>query len=176
MIVSIVAGVSGRDLAEAFDGREIARVMPTTAAAIGRGVASVWASGRLGRERARALFEPLGVVVDLAEEALMHAATAASGSAPAYFYALVEALQAAAEAAGLTQTAARALARSSLAGAAALMEANGEEAGALRRQVTSPGGTTEAALAVLMAEGGLGALMRRAVAAAADRSRHLGQA
>ena len=176
VIVSVVAGVGGQDLSEAFGGRPVARVMPTTAAAIGRGVASVWAADPRARRRARSVFEGLGVVVDLPEEALMHVATAASGSAPAYLYALVEALQSAAAAAGLDAAAARDLARSALCGAAALLEATGAEAGELRRQVTSPGGTTEAALAVLTGEGGLGPLMARAVAAAAARSRQLGAA
>ena len=174
VIVSIVAGVTARDLAAGFAGRSIARVMPTTAAAIRRGAASLWAADATARARARALFAPLGAVVDLADEALLHAATAASGSAPAYFYALVEALEWAALSAGLPLSAARALARSTLCGAAALLEATGEDAATLRRQVTSPGGTTEAALAVLLSEHGLTELMTRAVAAAAARSAALG--
>ncbi len=172
-IISICAGVMAEDLAHAFGGRSIARVMPTTAAAIGRGAASVWAADVATRAVARALFEPLGAVVDLADESLMHAATGASGSAPAYFYALVEALQSAGEAAGLEPRAARDLARATLIGAAALMETSGEDAATLRGQVTSPNGTTQAALDVLIGADGLGPLMRRTVAAAAARSRDL---
>lgn len=174
VIISIMAGVAARDLGEVLPGRPIVRVMPTTAAAALKGAASVWTTDERGREVAHRLFEPLGVVVDLPEEGLMHLATAASGSAPAYVYALVEALEAAGAEAGLAPEAARALSRSALIGAAALLEESGEEAGDLRRQVTSPGGTTEAALRVLTGEGALGDLMARAVRAAAARSRELG--
>ncbi len=174
VIISIMAGVAARDLAEAFPGRSIVRVMPTTAVAVLKGAASVWSADARGREAARRLFEPLGAVVDLEEEAQMHVATAASGSAPAYVYALVESLEAAAAGAGLGREAARTLARSALIGAAALLEDTGAEAGELRRQVTSPGGTTEAALRVLIQDGALDDLLARAVAAAAGRSRELG--
>jgi pyrroline-5-carboxylate reductase len=116
----------------------------------------------------------VGVVVDLADEELMHAATAVSGSAPAYLYALVESLEAAGVSLGLGADAARNLARATVAGAAALMADSGVDAAELRRQVTSPGGTTEAALDVLMGEGGLGPLLQEAATAAARRSRELG--
>jgi pyrroline-5-carboxylate reductase len=174
VIISIMAGVATRDLAEAFPGRPIVRVMPTTAAAALKGAASIWTADARGREVAHRLFEPLGVVADLSEETQMHAATAASGSAPAYFYALLEALEAAAVDAGLAPETARQLARSALIGAAALMEGTGAEARDLRQQVTSPGGTTEAALRVLTGEGELGDLVTGAVRAAAARSRELG--
>ena len=95
-IVSAIAGVAAADLAVAFDGRPVARVMPTLGAAIGRGSIALWsADAGLGDDIA-ALFRPLGAVTSLADETLMHAATAASGSAPAYFYAFTEALEAAA--------------------------------------------------------------------------------
>ena len=174
VIVSVAAGVATADLAAGFGGRRIARVMPTTAAAIGQGAASVFAADPEARARAHALLEPVGTVVDLADEDLMHAATAVSGSAPAYLYAFVEALEAAGVAIGLPPEAARALARSTMTGAAALMAESGEDPAALRAQVTSPGGTTEAALKVLMGEGGLTELLERAAAAAAARSRELG--
>ena len=173
VVVSIMAGVPLADLAAAFPGRSLVRVMPTTAAAALKGAASLFAADDRAREVAHALFAPLGVVVDLETEAQLHAATAASGSAPAYAHALVEALEAAAVAEGLTPEAARALSRSALIGAAALLESSGQEAAELRRQVTSPGGTTAAALRVLTGEGALDALMARAVAAAAARSREL---
>ncbi len=105
----------------------------------------------------------------------MHAATAVSGSAPAYLYAFVEALEAAGVTLGLGPAAARDLARATIAGAAALMAESGADPADLRRQVTSPGGTTEAALKVLLGEGGLGALLQKAAKAAADRSRELGR-
>jgi pyrroline-5-carboxylate reductase len=174
VVISIMAGVAARDLAEAFPGRPVVRVMPTTAVAALKGAASIWTTDARGREVAHRLFGPLGEVADLAEEAQMHAATAASGSAPAYFYALVEALEAAAVEAGLTPETARRLARSALVGAAALVDGTDAEASELRRQVTSPGGTTEAALRVLTGDGALGDLVQRAVLAAAARSRELG--
>ena len=174
VVVSVAAGVRAADLAEAFGGRSVARVMPTTAAAIGLGTASIFSADTEARERAHALFEPVGTVVDLDDETLMHAATAVSGSAPAYLYAFVEALEAAGVEAGLPPAAAQALARATMAGAAALMAESGEDPAELRRQVTSPAGTTEAALKVLLGEHGLPDLLSRAVAAAAQRSRELG--
>lgn len=175
VIVSIMAGVTTADLAPAFGGRRVARVMPTTAAAIGQGTASIYAADAEARARARALFAPVGAVVDLADEDLMHAATGVSGSAPAYLYAFVEALAAAGVGAGLPSDEARALARATIEGAAALLAASGADPAELRAQVTSPGGTTEAALKVLLGDSGLPALLERAVAAATQRSRELGQ-
>ena len=174
VIVSIAAGVAARDIAHHFAGRAVARVMPTTAAAIGHGTASLHAEDADARARARTLFEPLGTVVDLAEESQMHAATGVSGSAPAYLYAFVEALEAAGAAAGLSTQQASELARSTIVGAAALLAESGAEPADLRRQVTSPGGTTEAALNVLLGEHGLPPLLREAVACAVRRSRELG--
>jgi pyrroline-5-carboxylate reductase len=174
VIVSVAAGVRSQDIAKEFGGRCVARVMPTTAAAIGQGTASLYADDPAALARAHALFEPLGAVVDLADEALMHAATAISGSAPAYLYAFVEALEGAGMAAGLPEKEARRLARSTLTGAAALLSATGDEPAELRRQVTSPGGTTEAALNVLLGADGLPSLLREAVARAVKRSKELG--
>ena len=163
------------DIAAAFGGRRVARVMPTTAVAIGQGTASLFSDDAEARRRARALFGAVGAVVDLADEDLMHAATAVSGSAPAYLYAFVEALEAAGVSLGLAPDAARDLARATVAGAAALMADSDADAADLRRQVTSPGGTTEAALKVLQGEGGLEPLLRTAAAAADQRSRELGR-
>jgi len=174
VIISLMAGVRTADLAAAFAGRPVARVMPTTAAAIGLATTSVYSASAEARARARALFEPVGAVVDLDDEALLHAATAVSGSAPAYLYAFVEALEAAGVTAGLSEAAAQTLARATMAGAAALMAQSGEDPAELRRQVTSPAGTTEAALKVLLGDHGLPELLRNAVAAAAERSRELG--
>jgi pyrroline-5-carboxylate reductase len=175
VIVSIAAGVASADIAAAFGGRRVARVMPTTAAAIGQGTASIFSDNTEARRRARAVFGAVGVVVDLADEDQMHAATAVSGSAPAYLYAFVEALEAAGVSLGLAPQAARGLARATTAGAAALMADSGADAAELRGQVTSPGGTTEAALKVLMGVGGLDSLLKEAAKAAADRSRELGK-
>jgi len=104
----------------------------------------------------------------------MHAATAVSGSSPAYLYAFIEALEAAGVGAGLGRAEAQRLARSTIAGAAALLAETGDDPGDLRRQVTSPGGTTQAALDVLLAAGALPDLLREAVAAAVRRSKALG--
>jgi pyrroline-5-carboxylate reductase len=174
VIVSVAAGVRAADISQALGGRRVARAMPTTAAAINQGTASLYADDAEALARARALFRPLGAVVELPEEELIHLATAVSGSAPAYLYAFVEALEAAGEAAGLAQADAQVLARSTLAGAAALMVESGENPAELRRQVTSPNGTTQAALNVLMADEALPSLLRQAVAAAAKRSEELG--
>jgi pyrroline-5-carboxylate reductase len=174
VIVSIAAGVRAADLSAAFGGRRVARVMPTTAVAIGQGTASIYAADGEALDRARTLFAPVATVVELADEALMDAATAVSGSGPAYLYAFVEALEAAGVAAGLDDAASARLARATVQGAAALMAQSGLDPAELRRQVTSPGGTTAAALAVLMGEGGLEPLLQAAVAAAARRSRELG--
>jgi pyrroline-5-carboxylate reductase len=174
VIISIAAGVPAEAIAREFGGRTVARVMPNTAAAINRGTTSLYAADPAARERARVLFEPLGTVVELADEALIHAGTAVAGSGPAYLYAFVESLEAAGAAIGLTPADATRLARSTIIGAAALLEQTGEEPAELRRQVTSPAGTTEAALNVLLGEHGLPPLMREAVAAAQRRSKELG--
>ena len=173
-LISIAAGVSCSDLAAAFTTQVIARVMPTTAVAISKGVASIWSASEIGRTTAATLFRPLGRVVELPDERFMDAATAVSGSGPAYLYALAEAMSAAGVAQGLAPDAAAELARATLIGAAALMEASPLSPAELRAQVTSPGGTTAAALSVLQGEQGLPQLMTKAVAAAVARARDLG--
>jgi pyrroline-5-carboxylate reductase len=173
VIVSIAAGVRAADISQAFGGRRVARIMPTTAVAIRQGAASIFAPDAEAKARAHALFEPVATVVDLDDEELMHAATGVSGSAPAYLYAFVEALEAAGVSAGLDDATAKALARATISGAAALLAQSGEDPAELRRQVTSPGGTTAEALKVLMGEHGLGPLMDEAVAACVRRSREL---
>ena len=174
VIVSIAAGVRAADIARAFGSRAVARVMPTTAVAIGLGTASIFAETVEARTRAHALFDPVATVVDLDDEDLMHAATAVSGSAPAYLYAFIEALEAAGADMGLDPAASAKLARATIVGAAALLGQGGEEPAELRKQVTSPGGTTAAALGVLMGEGGFGDLLPKALEAAVRRSVELG--
>lgn len=175
VIVSILAGVDLVALGEVFGARPIARVMPTTAVEIARGVASIHAPDPRAAERAHALFDPLATTVDLGEERMMDGATAISGSGPAYLYAFVEALAAAGAAVGLSPDDADGLARATIISAAALLADRAEAPATLRRQVTSPGGTTEAALDVLLrAEGGLNPLVRAAVQAAAARAKALG--
>ncbi|WP_269714241.1 pyrroline-5-carboxylate reductase [Caulobacter sp. NIBR2454] len=174
VIVSIVAGVSSQDLSQAFGDRVVARVMPTTAVAVAKGTVSVYATTPEARALAHQLFDPIATTVDLTDEGLMHAATAVSGSAPAYLYALVEALEGAGVSQGLTPEAAAELARSTIVGAAALMGASDTPPAELRRQVTSPNGTTQAALDILLGENGLPRMMTHAVTAAVKRSRELG--
>jgi pyrroline-5-carboxylate reductase len=174
VIVSVAAGVASQDIAREFGGRPVARVMPNTAAAINQGTTSLYADDPAARTRAQALFEPLGTVVDLIDESLIHAATAVAGSGPAYLYAFVESLEAAGAADVLSRAEASRLARSTVIGAAALLAETGEEPAELRRQVTSPAGTTEAALNVLLSDKGLPPLMREAVGQALRRSKELG--
>ena len=174
VIVSVVAGVGSRDLSEAFGGRDIARVMPTTAVAVFQGTASIFAETPIARDRAHDLFDGIAKTVDLDDETLLHAATAVSGSGPAYLYAFVEALEAAGIRAGLPPETAAILARSTIGGAASLMTMSDATPAELRGYVTSPGGTTQAALEVLMGEGGLQDLLDEAVAAAVRRSKELG--
>jgi pyrroline-5-carboxylate reductase len=175
VVVSIAAGVKAADITAAFDGRKVARVMPTTAVAVRKGTASLYAQDAAARAVAHALLDPVATTVDLDDEDLMHVATAASGSAPAYLYAFVEALEAAAAAHGLTAQQAAALVRSTMIGAADLMAASGADPAELRKQVTSPGGTTAAALGVLMNDrSGFGPLSEQAVAEAIRRSKELG--
>jgi len=171
-LVSIAAGVRTADLSAAFN-RPTARVMPTTAVAIGKGVATVYAETAFARSAAHALFQPVATVVDVTDEGLIDVVTAVSGSAPAYLYAFVEALEAAGEKAGLPRETAQILARATIAGAAALMEGSSDDPAELRRQVTSPGGTTEAALKVLQGDAGLDPLLIAAVNAAVARARVL---
>jgi pyrroline-5-carboxylate reductase len=174
VVVSVAAGVRTEDLAQVFAPRTVARVMPTTGVAVGKGAVSIFAHDAGARSAAHVLFDPVATTVDLADEALMDAAVAVSGSAPAYLYAFMEALAAAGVAEGLSAEAANALVRATMVGAAALLGRSGEDPADLRRKVASPGGTTEAALKVLMGEDGLGPLLLETVAAAARRSRELG--
>ncbi len=175
VVVSIAAGVKTEDLAAVFGGRPVARVMPTTAVALAKGVASIYAAEPLARQRAHDLFDSVAIGVDLDDEALMDAATGVSGSGPAYLYAFVEALEAAAQGQGFSAEASARMVRGTLIGAAALLDQSGEEPAELRRQVTSPGGTTEAALKVLMGASGLWPLLDQAVTAAVKRADELGR-
>jgi pyrroline-5-carboxylate reductase len=153
--------------------------MPNTPAAVGRGITAIVGNAAATPDdlaMAETLMSAVGQVVRLPDEALMDAVTAVSGSGPAYVFHLIEALAAAAEAEGLPPDLAMQLARATVTGAGELAHRSPETAAQLRINVTSPGGTTAAALAVLMdPDAGLTALMRRAVAAAAARGRELGQ-
>ena len=174
--LSIAAGWPTALLERDLGAAPIVRAMPNTPAAIGRGMTVAYANRAAGSDQ-RALCEGLlgavGAVAWVEDESLMDAVTAVSGSGPAYVFLLAECLAEAAVAAGLPTGLARTLAERTVSGAGALLDQSKEDPGTLRRNVTSPGGTTEAALSVLMAPDGLAPLMTRAVHAAAERSRAL---
>jgi len=177
LMISIAAGTSIRSMTKAWGPQaRIVRAMPNTPGSIGRGITALYAPAKVdGEDRALAdsLLAALGETVWVAREGLIDAATAVSGSGPAYVFHLVEALADAARAEGLPREVAEKLARATVCGAGALLDADPRAAADLRRDVTSPGGTTEAALEVLMAKDGLRALMARAVAAANRRAKAL---
>lgn len=179
LALSIAAGVKISTFAEALgDDCAIVRTMPNTPAAIGEGVSGLCASAGVTDEDkalAEALMAAAGQTVWVADEALMNSVTAVSGSGPAYVFHFVEALAVAAEREGFDPETAMALARQTVIGAAALMKEQGDvPAATLRERVTSPGGTTAAALGVLMPEAGLTGLLARAVEAARKRGEELG--
>ncbi|MBW0156650.1 pyrroline-5-carboxylate reductase [Sedimentimonas flavescens] len=157
----------------------IVRAMPNTPAAIGRGITAITGNGAASADDlavAEGLLRAVGQVVRLDGEHQMDAVTAVSGSGPAYVFHLIEALAAAGEAEGLPADLAMTLAKATVGGAGQLAEDAPDSPAQLRINVTSPGGTTAAALAVLMdAETGFPALLKRAVKAAADRGRELGK-
>src|SRR6267154_1908281 len=173
--VSIMAGQTLGFLEQALPQRAaLVRAMPNTPAAIGRGITVAVPNGRVSgrqRELVHALLAATGAVEWIADEDLMDAVTAVSGSGPAYVFLLVEALAQAGIAAGLPADLAARLALASGAGSRELLQRSPLDAASLRQNVTSPGGTTAAALDVLTGPQGLGELMARAVAAATERSR-----
>jgi pyrroline-5-carboxylate reductase len=158
------------------DEAPVVRAMPNTPAAIGRGISVGCASAQVTvpqRALANRLLAAAGEVAWIDDEALIDPVTAVSGSGPAYVFLLIECLAEAGIAAGLPAELAMKLARATVAGSGELARLASEDAAQLRRNVTSPGGTTEAALKVLMGEGGMAGMMTRAVAAATARSRQL---
>lgn len=178
LMMSIAAGTTTRALFGAW-GRtaRIIRGMPNTPGRIGHGISALFATktATVGdRKLAETLLGALGETVWVNREALIDSVTAVSGSGPAYVFLLVEALAAAAQAEGLARNAAEKLARATVSGAGALLDADRRPVHELRRDVTSPGGTTEAALMVLMAGDGLQSIMARAVSAARQRAEELG--
>ena len=177
-MISIAAGTNTKSLAKAWGPRaRIIRAMPNTPGAIGRGITGLYAAkgaGAKDRKLAEKLLSALGETLWVGKESQIDAVTAVSGSGPAYLFLMVEALAAAGAAEGLAADVAMRLARATMAGAGALLDADKSEAAALRQAVTSPGGTTEAALKVLMAKDGLAQMMQRAVAAARERAEELG--
>jgi pyrroline-5-carboxylate reductase len=176
LVISIMAGRTLQFLSNALErAGALVRAMPNTPAAIGRGITvavPVRATGAQ-RELAEHLLAATGAVEWIDDEALMDAVTAVSGSGPAYVFLLAEALTQAGVAAGLPAPLAQKLARETVAGSGELLHRSPLDVAALRENVTSPGGTTAAALEVLMAQNGLKNLMEKAVAAATARSRQL---
>ncbi|WP_375157239.1 pyrroline-5-carboxylate reductase [Bradyrhizobium sp. RDT46] len=174
-VVSIMAGTTIASLQEVCGGA-VVRAMPNTPAAIGRGITVAVAANDVStaqRALADALLRATGAVEWVEDEGLMDAVTAVSGSGPAYVFLLAEELARAGVEAGLPEALATKLARATVAGSGELLHQSELPSSTLRQNVTSPGGTTAAALGVLMGQPGLRELMIRAIAAATKRSKEL---
>lgn len=178
LIVSIAAGINEPDLRAWLGGEAaIVRAMPNTPALLGAGAAGLYANSAVTpaqRALAQSLLEAVGTALWIEDESLMDAVTALSGSGPAYFFLLMELMEAAALDLGLPAAAARQLTQQTAYGAARMALESGEAPAALRKQVTSPGGTTAAALTVFD-EAKLAAIVARALTAARDRGRQLSE-
>lgn len=177
LVVSIMAGRTLSFLENTLPpGTSIVRAMPNTPAAISRGITVAVANGKVSarqRKLATDLLSAIGTVEWVKDEALMDAVTAVSGSGPAYIFLLAEAMTKAGIAAGLPSALATRLARETVAGSGELLHRAALDAATLRQNVTSPGGTTAAALNVLMGPDGFDALLTKAIAAATRRSKEL---
>lgn len=179
LVVSIAAGITTAQLERWLGGDlPVVRAMPNTPALLGAGITGLFANARTNdaqRADADALLDAVGPTVWIDDETRMDAVTAVSGSGPAYVFLLAEAMQAAGVAQGLPADAARALVRQTLLGAATMLVKQDEPADVLRTRVTSPGGTTQAAIETFEA-GGFRELVDRAIAAATERGRQLSAA
>ena len=177
LVLSIAAGKTIASFERHFGAdAAVIRSIPNTPAAIGRGITALAANRNVRAEQlalAESLLLSVGEVVRVEDEALIDAATAVSGSGPAYVFYLTECLAAAGEKSGLPPDLAMKLARATVSGSGELMRVTGLAAETLRQNVTSPKGTTYAALQVLMAKNGLAPMMTEAIAAATRRSREL---
>jgi pyrroline-5-carboxylate reductase len=177
LVLSIMAGRTLGFLEKSLPpGTALVRAMPNTPASIGRGISVAVANSKVSarqRKLASGLLGAIGKVEWVTDEGLLDAVTALSGSGPAYIFLLAEAMTKAGIAAGLPAPLAMRLARETIAGSGELLHRSDLDAGILRQNVTSPGGTTAAALEVLMGPGGFGELLTRAIAAATMRSRDL---
>lgn len=179
LFVSVAAGVSIATYEEILGSETpVVRAMPNTPAAVGKGISAIVGNrhaGKAGLAATEKLLMAVGQVVRLENEGQMDAVTGLSGSGPAYVFHMIECMAAAGEAQGLSPELSMALAKATVAGAGALAEAADETPAQLRVNVTSPNGTTQAGLEVLMdTADGLPPLMIKTVGAAADRSRELG--
>lgn len=179
LVVSIAAGITSAQLDRWLGGHlPIVRTMPNTPALLGAGVTGLWATAevsRAQRDLADALLATAGRTAWVDDEALMDSVTAVSGSGPAYVFLLAEAMEAAGVAQGLPVDTARVLVRQTLLGAARMLDEAGEPASTLRQRVTSPGGTTQAAIESFQADG-FEALVARALTAAQRRGQALSAA
>jgi pyrroline-5-carboxylate reductase len=176
LVISIMAGRTLRFLERSLPKAAIVRAMPNSPAAVGRGITVACRNARVTvaqRAIAHALLAATGEVEWIEDETLMDAVTAVSGSGPAYVFLLAETLAHAGRAVGLPASLAERLARVTVAGAGELLHRSELNPATLRANVTSPGGTTAAALDVLMGENGLEPLLTRAVIAATRRGRDL---
>ena len=175
-LLSVAAGTTLTVLAAGSGHGAVIRSIPNTPAQLGRGITAAIAGdlvSKRGRQLAGRVLAAVGQVVWVDRESLIDAVTAVSGSGPAYVFLLAETLASAGVAAGLDRQTAEQLARATVAGSGELLHRSGLTAQQLRKNVTSPNGTTAAALALLMGPGGLAPLMKKAVAAAKRRSREL---
>lgn len=179
LVVSIAAGITAAQLDRWLGGDiAIVRTMPNTPALLGAGITALFANARVdaaGRDAAERLLAAAGKSVWIEDEGLMDAVTAVSGSGPAYVFLLAEAMEAAAREQGLPADTARALVLQTVLGAARMLTEAGEAPAELRRRVTSPNGTTQAAVESFQA-GGFEALVGAAIAAATERGRQLSAA
>lgn len=176
LVISIAAGIREANLRDWLGAdTAIVRAMPNTPALVRSGATALYANAAVSeaqRSLAESILRAVGLVIWVEDEALMDAITALSGSGPAYFFLFMEALQAAGEEQGLPAETARLLALQTAFGAARMALESSDDAGTLRRHVTSPGGTTERAIGILQ-EGGLAELLSRAVQGAAERANEL---
>jgi pyrroline-5-carboxylate reductase len=176
LVLSIIAGASISTLCQGLSHRCVVRAMPNTPAQIGLGMSAWTATAEVTEEQkawARDILNAMGREIYFADEKYLDMATAVSGSGPAYFFLLAEYLMAAAVSIGLPRDAAEEMVLHTMLGSAHLMERSGKPPDELRRNVTSPGGTTAQAVRVFE-EGGLADLVREAVRAAYNRAKELG--
>ncbi|AJY48114.1 pyrroline-5-carboxylate reductase [Martelella endophytica] len=176
LVISVAAGKTLSYFEERLGPLAMVRTIPNTPAMVGRGVIGAFANGRVSedaRTKADALLSAVGQVEWVEKEADIDAVTAISGSGPAYAFYLVECMAEAGRKLGLDADLAMRLARGTVIGAGALLDKTGDDAPSLRKNVTSPGGTTAAALEHLMAEDGLQPVFDRALEAACKRSQEL---
>ena len=176
LVLSIAAGIRLGDMGRWLDQKRCVRAMPNTPALIGKGITGLFANADINaddRALAETICKAVGQSVWVADEKLMDAVTAVSGSGPAYVFAFLEAMQSAGEKLGLDTETARKLAYATLEGATQLAQNSSESASVLRERVTSKGGTTAAALEVLTQDGWHG-ILEKAIAAADQRGKVMG--